>query len=96
MPSGRLSARDSRMAIPFLVAVLLFVAIVLASIPVASSQDEPGAVVKVWVNTNSGIYWCPGSRWYGKTKQGKYMSECEAIEAGYRPAYKKPCGSKCQ
>ncbi len=96
MPAGRLPARNSRMAISFLVAVLLFVAIVLSSIPVASSQDEPGTVVKVWANTNSGIYWCPGSRWYGKTKKGKYMSECDAIKEGYRPAYKKPCGSKCQ
>ena len=57
-----------------------------------STQEE----VTVWVNTNSGIYWCPGSRWYGKTKQGKYMKECEARQAGYRPAYNKPCGSKCQ
>ena len=57
-----------------------------------SGQDE----VTVWVNTNSGIYWCPGSRWYGKTKQGKYMKECEARKAGYRPAYNKPCGSTCQ
>lgn len=57
-----------------------------------SAQEE----VNVWVNTNSGIYWCPGSRWYGKTKSGKYMKECEARKAGYRPAYNKPCGSKCQ
>jgi len=52
--------------------------------------------IRVWVNTNSGIYHCPGSRWYGKTKQGKYMSECEALEAGYRAAYFRPCGSDCK
>ncbi|MGH9789256.1 MAG: hypothetical protein ACRD4U_11205 [Candidatus Acidiferrales bacterium] len=84
------------MATAFFVAVLLVAATSLSSISVANSQDEEGKVVKVWVNTNSGIYWCPGSRWYGKTKQGKYMSECDAIKEGYRPAYKKPCGSKCQ
>lgn len=38
----------------------------------------------VWVNTNSGIYHMPGSRWYGKTKQGVYMKEDEAIRRGYR------------
>lgn len=40
----------------------------------------------VWVNTKSGVYWMPGSRYYGKTKQGKYLSEDEAIKAGYRAA----------
>jgi hypothetical protein len=30
----------------------------------------------------------PGSRWYGKTKHGKYMTEADAIKAGYRPASK--------
>ena len=42
----------------------------------------------VWVNTDSGIYHKPGTRFYGKTKQGKYMSEADAIKAGYRPAGK--------
>ena len=42
----------------------------------------------VWVNTDSGIYHKPGSRYYGKTKQGKYMSEADAIKAGYRAAEK--------
>jgi len=36
----------------------------------------------VWVNTESGK---PGTRWYGKTKQGKYMTEADAIKAGYHP-----------
>jgi len=40
----------------------------------------------VWVNTDSGIYHKPGSRYYGKTKQGKYMTEADAIKAGYRAA----------
>jgi hypothetical protein len=41
---------------------------------------------QVWVNTRSGKYWKPGSLYYGKTKQGQYMSEEEAIQKGYRPA----------
>jgi len=52
--------------------------------------------IKVWVNTKSGIYHCPGSRWYGTTKQGKYMSEGEALKAGYRAADYRPCGSDCK
>jgi hypothetical protein len=28
----------------------------------------------------------PGDKWYGKTKQGKYMKESDAVAAGYRKA----------
>lgn len=38
---------------------------------------------KVWVNLNSGIYH-KGGRWYGKTKNGKFMTEAEARAAGYK------------
>jgi hypothetical protein len=41
---------------------------------------------KVWVNTDSGIFHVPGDRFYGKTKHGKYMTEDEALKAGYRQA----------
>jgi hypothetical protein len=40
----------------------------------------------VWANTKSGKYWKPGSRYYGKTKQGEYLSEKEAVQKGYLPA----------
>jgi hypothetical protein len=42
----------------------------------------------VWVNTDSHVYHKEGSRYYGKTKQGKYMSEADAIKEGDRPAKK--------
>jgi hypothetical protein len=40
---------------------------------------------KVWVNTESGAYH-KGGRWYGATKQGKFMTEQDAIGAGYHAA----------
>ncbi len=40
----------------------------------------------VWVNTDSKIYHRDGSRWYGKTKNGTWMTEDEAIQAGNRAA----------
>jgi len=52
--------------------------------PIAS--ESPLNSDQVWVNTRSGKFWKPGSRFYGKTKQGEYMSEKEAIQKGYRPA----------
>jgi hypothetical protein len=40
---------------------------------------------QVWVNTKSGKYWKPGSRYYGKTKQGEYMPEEEAVQRDTGP-----------
>jgi hypothetical protein len=57
--------------------------------PAPVVQGKPD--VKVWVNTASGVYHCPGSKWYGKTKEGKYMTQAEAIKAGFRPAYGRYC-----
>ena len=45
-----------------------------------------GGPGQVWVNTESHVYHKPGSRFYGKTKKGKYVSEQEAITEGDRPA----------
>lgn len=55
----------------------------------ASSSDIAAAQSsgKVWVNTESGVYHKSG-RWYGKTKQGKFMTEAEAKAAGYKEAAK--------
>jgi DNA uptake protein ComE-like DNA-binding protein len=51
----------------------------------ASPAPAPGSGM-VWVNTDSGVYHKEGTRYYGKTKNGKYMSEADAVKAGYRPA----------
>jgi len=61
------------------------------------STDKPGITsgnpnVTVWVNTSSGVYHCPNTRWYGNTKNGKYMTQQEAQSQGYRPARGNMCG----
>ena len=57
--------------------------------PAATQQaPPPNPSATVWVNTASGVYHKPGSRYYGKTKQGKYMTEADAIKAGYRASEK--------
>jgi hypothetical protein len=40
----------------------------------------------VWVNTATHVYHKEGSRFYGTTKKGKYVSEADAIKEGDRAA----------
>lgn len=54
-----------------------------ASPEIAAAQSSG----KVWVNLDSGIYH-KGGRWYGKTKNGKFMTEAEAKAAGYKESQK--------
>jgi hypothetical protein len=52
----------------------------LVTVGSATAAPEKGMV---WVNLDSKVYHKEGSRWYGKTKSGKYMSEADAIKGGY-------------
>jgi len=56
-----------------------------------SRVSEQVGGTRVWVNTKSGVYHCPGTRWYGATKNGEYTSETQARAAGDRPAYGRSC-----
>jgi len=60
-----------------------------AATPAATSPEIAAAKAsgKVWVNTGTGVYHKDGE-WYGKTKQGKFMTEAEAKTAGYKAAQK--------
>jgi hypothetical protein len=58
----------------------------------SSTATAPGGGAdKVWVNTDSNVYHCPGTRYYGTTKVGVYMTEAEAKAKGARPDHGKPC-----
>jgi len=64
-----------------------------SSKPAAAQQEEtlgtpqqPPVKGMVWVNLNTKVYHKEGDRYYGNTKNGKWMTEADAIKAGYRLA----------
>lgn len=79
--------------VKFIAALLV---VLLSSVPTIQAQDnstpagtraaQSSESRQVWVNTATGVYHYPGTRWYGHTKQGKFMSEADARGQGYRPA----------
>lgn len=70
-----------------------------ASTPVAKAAPTPmpttaaagGGAGKVWVNSASNVYHCNGTKWYGKTKKGEYMTETEAKAKGAHADHGKAC-----
>jgi hypothetical protein len=68
-----------------------------AAKPAAGASTMPttpaagGGVGKVWVNAKSNTYHCPGTKYYGKTKEGSYMTEGEAKAKGAHADHGKAC-----
>jgi hypothetical protein len=60
-----------------------------AAAPAAAPNPPPPGSGMVWVNTETKVYHREGDRYYGKTKNGTYMSEADAIKAGNRAAKNK-------
>ena len=57
----------------------------------ATTQAPGAAPNKVWLNATTRVYHCPADRYYGRTKDGKYLTEPEALATGAHA----PRGAKC-
>jgi hypothetical protein len=57
-----------------------------------AAAAEGGGSDKVWMNAKSSVYHCPGSKYYGKTKEGAYMTEADAKAKGGHAVKNKACG----
>ena len=72
----------------------LLVSTGMAQKPTPTPTPSKGVpTIRVWVDTEYGYYHCPTSKLYGKTKQGVYMTQKQAQDRGYRPAYGTYCNT---
>ena len=59
--------------------------------PRTAPPPGDGSLATVWVNPRAMLYYCSGAQWYGGTAGGSFMTEREALAAGYSPDRGKRC-----
>ena len=63
-----------------------------------SSPAKPAALpsgasgqITVWVDLNTGLYYCPGADYYGRTRGGRYVKQADARQGNFEPAGRREC-----
>lgn len=57
--------------------------------PPAPEEGNPD--VKVWIDLQTGLYYCPGDKAYRKTPKGRLAKQHDARMDQFQPANRKPC-----
>ena len=52
----------------------------------ASGSTVVEAAPRVWVNTRTGVYHFPGTRAYGRSAEGMFLTTSQARRQGYKPS----------
>jgi hypothetical protein len=63
----------------------------VAQAPVRTPAVSGNPDVRVWVDVNTALYYCPGSRLYGKTPGGHFARQRVARQNQFGPASRTPC-----
>ena len=62
----------------------------LAEAPTAPAyKGKPD--IRVWIDTHTALYYCPGADLYGKTPKGRFTTQRSAQLDQFEPAYRKAC-----
>jgi general secretion pathway protein A len=57
--------------------------------PMPARHDKPDT--RVWVDSDTGLYYCPGAELYGKTREGEFVTERHAQLEHLTAANRKAC-----
>jgi hypothetical protein len=68
---------------------LIAMGIAEAPAPTVEIRGDPN--IKVWVDTHTALYYCPGDQFYGTSPDGHFSTQREAQSDRFEPAERSAC-----